>query len=77
MAREYGKYNITANCIGTGGIEGEEAEGGLAFPPGARDPIGRWGKPEEVAFLAVSLASGDAGYVTGQCVLANGGKYFL
>ena len=77
MAREYGQYNITANCIGAGGIEGEGAEGRLAFPPGARDPLSRWGKPEEVAFLAVSLAGADAGYVTGQCVLANGGKYFL
>jgi 3-oxoacyl-[acyl-carrier protein] reductase len=60
IAREYGQYNITANCIGAGGIEGEEM-----------------GRPEEVAFLAVSLASEAAGYVTGQCVLANGGKYFL
>jgi len=77
LAREYGKYNITANCIGAGGIETEEAEGRLAFPPGTRDPLNRWGKPEEIAFLAVSLASADAGYVTGQCVLANGGKYFL
>lgn len=77
IAREYGKYNITANCIGAGGIERGEAEGGVPFPPGPRDPITRWGKPEELAFLAVSLASEEAGYVTGQCVLANGGKYFL
>ena len=77
IAREYGKYNITANCIGAGGIETEEADGGLSFPPGPRDPLTRWGKPEEIAFLAVSLASEAAGYVTGQCVLANGGKYFL
>jgi NAD(P)-dependent dehydrogenase (short-subunit alcohol dehydrogenase family) len=77
ISREYGKYNITANCIGAGGIESEEAEAGLSFPPGPRDPITRWGKPEELAFLAVSLASEEAGYVTGQCVLANGGKYFL
>ena len=77
IAREYGKYNITANCIGAGGIESEEAEGGLAFPPGSRDPIQRWGKPEEIAFLAVSLASENAAYVTGQCIMANGGKYFL
>ena len=77
IAREYGRYNITANCIGAGGIESEEAEAGPSFPPGPRDPITRWGKPEELAFLAVSLASEEAGYVTGQCVLANGGKYFL
>ena len=77
IAREYGKYNITANCISAGGIETEEAEGGLSFAPGPRDPITRWGKPEEIAFLAVSLASAEGGYVTGQCVMANGGKYFL
>jgi NAD(P)-dependent dehydrogenase (short-subunit alcohol dehydrogenase family) len=77
IAREYGKYNITANCIGAGGIEGEAAEGGLSFPPGPRDPLNRWGTPEEIAFLTVSLASEAAAYVTGQCVLANGGKYFL
>jgi 3-oxoacyl-[acyl-carrier protein] reductase len=77
IAREYGKYNITANCIGAGGIETEQAEGGLSYTPGPRDPLTRWGKPEELAFLAVSLASDQAGYVTGQCVLANGGKYFL
>jgi NAD(P)-dependent dehydrogenase (short-subunit alcohol dehydrogenase family) len=77
MAREYGQYNMTANCIGAGGIETEEADEGLSFPPGPRDPIARWGKPEEMAFLAVSLASEEVGYVTGQCVLANGGKYFL
>ena len=77
MAREYGQHNITANCIGAGGIESEEADGGFAYSPGPRDPINRWGKPEEIAFLAVSLASEEAGYVTGQCVLANGGKYFL
>ena len=77
IAREYGRYNITANCIGAGGIESEEAEGGLSYAPGPRDPINRWGKPEEIAFLAVALASEEAGYVTGQCVLANGGKHFL
>jgi 3-oxoacyl-[acyl-carrier protein] reductase len=77
IAREYGKYNITANCIGAGGVESEEADGELSFPPGPRDPITRRGKPEEIAFLAVSLASEEGGYVTGQCVLANGGKYFL
>jgi NAD(P)-dependent dehydrogenase (short-subunit alcohol dehydrogenase family) len=58
-------------------MESEEAEGGLSFPPSSKDPIARWGKPEEIAFLAVSLASEAAAYVTGQCVMANGGKYFL
>jgi 3-oxoacyl-[acyl-carrier protein] reductase len=77
IAREYGKYHITANCIGSGGIETEAAEGRHAFSLGDRDPIPRLGRPEEIAFLTVSLCSEDAGYVTGQCLLANGGKYFL
>lgn len=77
IAREYGRYNITANCLGPGGIEDEQADGGLSYAPGPRDPLNRWGRPEEVALLAVALASGAAGYITGQCVLANGGKYFL
>ena len=76
IARDYGKYNITANCIGPGGIESSE-ELGLVFPPDDGDPIPRWGSPRELSFLAVCLASEDAGYVTGQCLLANGGKYFL
>jgi NAD(P)-dependent dehydrogenase (short-subunit alcohol dehydrogenase family) len=77
IARDYGKHNITANCIGPGGVETSGEPGSPVFPPGEGDPLPRWGKPEEVAFLALCLASEDAGYVTGQCLLANGGKYFL
>lgn len=36
IAREYGKHNITANCIGVSGIATEEVEGRHGFPPGAR-----------------------------------------
>ena len=77
IARECGKHQITANCIAAVGIKTEDSVGRRAFPPGARDPIPRWGRPEEIAFLTVSLCREEAGYVTGQCLLANGGKYFL
>jgi 3-oxoacyl-[acyl-carrier protein] reductase len=77
IAREYGKFNITANCICPAGVEASEAGVPAAYPPSDGDPIPRWGKGEEVGFLAVSLASEDAGYLTGQCLLPNGGKYFL
>ena len=77
LSREYGKYNITANCVGPGGVAGEEGQGAQLDPPQDRDALPRWGKPTEVAFLAVCLASEDAGYITGQCLLANGGKYYL
>jgi hypothetical protein len=52
-------------------------KGGLSFPPGTWDPVKRWGRLYEMAFLDVSLASEKAGYATGQCVMANGGKYSL
>ena len=77
IAREYGKYNITANCIGPGGVEAGDDLGFIPSTPSDSDPIPRWGKPEEVTFLTIWLASEGAGYVTGQSLLVNGGKHFL
>ena len=70
-------FIITANCIGPGGIENEEAEGLHPVSPSQRDAIPRRSTPEEVAFLAVTLCSEGASYITGQTLLANGGKHFL
>ena len=39
----------------------------------ARQPMGRIGKPEEIAALAVYLASDEAGFVTGQAITIDGG----
>jgi glucose 1-dehydrogenase len=39
----------------------------------AEIPIGRWGKPEEVAQLAVYLASDAAAYITGSTYVIDGG----
>ncbi len=39
----------------------------------AEIPLGRWGKPEQVAQLAVYLASDDATYVTGSTHFIDGG----
>jgi glucose 1-dehydrogenase len=36
-------------------------------------PLNRWGKPEEIAGLAVYLASDEAGYVTGATYFIDGG----
>ena len=38
-------------------------------------PIGRFGKPEEVAALVAFLASDEAAYITGQAISINGGLY--
>lgn len=77
LAREFAEHNITANCIGPGTIEVErdafQMEKGLR----PMQPIRRLGKPEEVVSLMVYLGSENAGFITGQCYLVNGGMYFL
>ena len=76
IASEYGAYNITANCIGPGTIDVERDSWQKDKPLRPGQPIRRLGKQEEIASLAVYLASENAGYITGQCYLANGGEYF-
>ena len=38
-------------------------------------PLGRFGRPEDVAAAVRFLASEDAAYITGQCIDVNGGMY--
>ena len=77
LAREFAEHNITANCIGPGTIEVERDA--FQMDKGLRpmQPIRRLGKPEEVVSLMVYLGSENAGFITGQCYLVNGGMYFL
>ncbi|MEM7566150.1 MAG: SDR family oxidoreductase, partial [Pseudomonadota bacterium] len=43
----------------------------------SRTPLGRIGDPQEIAGIAVFLASSDASYVTGQTLMADGGRTAL
>lgn len=76
IAREFAEHEITANCIGPGTIEVERDS--FQKPKGLKpqQPIRRLGKPREIVSLMIYLASEDAGYITGQAYLANGGLYF-
>jgi NAD(P)-dependent dehydrogenase (short-subunit alcohol dehydrogenase family) len=76
LAREFAEHDITANCIGPGSTEVERDA--LQKPKGLEplQPIRRLGKPHEVVSLMMYLASEDAGYITGQAYLANGGLNF-
>lgn len=81
IAREYGKYNITANCIGPGSIAVERTPGQETRDSGethvADTPVPRQGTVEECSATVVFLASQQASYITGQTYLVNGGAYFL
>ena len=43
----------------------------------SRTPIGRFGEPDEVASVALFLASDDASYITGQTIYPDGGRLAL
>jgi 3-oxoacyl-[acyl-carrier protein] reductase len=77
IASQYGKYRITANCIGYGGVDGLDNFPGAYRVSRLNDPLARCGTGQEVSSAAIYLASEDAGYITGQCYLVNGGKCFL
>ena len=77
IAREFAPHNVTANCIGPGTFDVERD----AFQRDKSEirpsqPIRRHGKPMECASLMLYLASENAGFITGQCYLVNGGMYF-
>ena len=81
IANEYGKYNITANCIGPGSIDVARTPGQATGPAEGSTtldiPIPRQGTVEECSALVVFLASEQASYITGQTYLVNGGAHFL
>jgi len=78
LAREYATRGITVNAIAPGFIDTEmTADLPVAARQGIidRTPIGRIGRPEEVAATVVFLASAEASYITGQVVRVNGGMH--
>ena len=78
MARELSSRAITVNAITPGFID-TDMTGALTEEQQTRInsaiPLGRTGKPEEIAAAVVYLASDEAGYVTGQALRVNGGMY--
>lgn len=77
LAREFGAYNITANCIGPGAIDRDYDPLVREKPLLPTQPVPRKGTPEEVVSLMLYLASENAGFITGQCYMVNGGSNFL
>ena len=78
LATEWAKHNITVNAIGPGYIATELTEPlqkNEEFNKWvlAKTPLGRWGKPEDIAGTAVLLASRAGEFITGQIIYVDGG----
>jgi meso-butanediol dehydrogenase/(S,S)-butanediol dehydrogenase/diacetyl reductase len=82
MAVDHASENIRVNCICPGFVETELTDGMLARSPDPDaerqrrvrlHPLGRLGKPEDVAALAVYLASEESAWVTGAAIPVDGG----
>jgi len=78
LSREVGRHGITVNSIPPGRIMSEQirrkySEEFRAQQSAEEIPVGRYGEPEELAALAVFLASPVAGYITGAVLPVDGG----
>lgn len=76
-ALELGRFGITANCIAPGFIETQMTN---AIPEEVKQkltpmiPAGHWGKPIDIAYGYLYLASDEASYVNGICLTIDGGS---
>jgi 3-oxoacyl-[acyl-carrier protein] reductase len=80
LSKELGPRNIRVNALNPGLVqtEGTDSGGYIAGDFGkfilSTTPLGRIGKPDDVANIAVFLASDDSAWVTGQVIGATGGQ---
>jgi NAD(P)-dependent dehydrogenase (short-subunit alcohol dehydrogenase family) len=77
-AVELAPHGIRVNCVAPGAIEVERTR--LELPDysgtwGRATPLGRVGTPDDVARAVRFLASGDAGFITGQTIWVDGGLF--
>lgn len=75
IAQECGKKNVTANAVAPGFIKTDMVEGIDETQARMMIPVGRFGRPEEVAHVVGFLADEASSYVTGEVISVNGGLY--
>jgi NAD(P)-dependent dehydrogenase (short-subunit alcohol dehydrogenase family) len=82
-ALEFGKYNVNVNCIAPGLIETDiiwtdrthEEVRRVVEQTSMLTALRRIGKPEDIANVAVFLASDESSFITGKTILADGGRF--
>ncbi|ETX05588.1 SDR family oxidoreductase [Candidatus Entotheonella palauensis] len=81
LALEWAKFNILVNAIAPGPIQTEGSEQNLWSDTAFRDmvqrgvPLARFGNPEDIANMAVYLASPAGDYITGATMVVDGGEW--
>ena len=79
LASYYGKYNIRVNNLVIGGIKGhikgskKKQDINFIKKFNRKVPLGRMGRPEEIAAAAIFLASPASSYITGSNLIIDGG----
>ena len=86
LAVEWGKYGIRSNAIAPGPFPTDGAWKRLV-PPGLEDvipgmtvkriPAGRYGNHDELANLAAYLLADESAYITGDCIVIDGGEWLM
>jgi len=82
LAAEWGPRNVRVNAIAPGLVKTDFARALWEDPKRAAEriaatPLRRLGEPRDIGGIAVFLASDAAAFITGQCIVADGGVTIL
>jgi 3-oxoacyl-[acyl-carrier protein] reductase len=77
LALDLAKYGITVNCVAPGAITTpgtkKALSGAVVKEIVAGTPMGRMGKPEDIANAMAFLVADESSHITGQCIVVDGG----
>lgn len=79
LASELAPHNITVNVVAPGAIDTVRSGAAGVRPGGTAavaNPMGREGRPEEIAHIVTMLCKPDGAYTTGQTIEVNGGAHY-